>query len=341
MKKTIRRLTAVLLAGVLLFALAGCNKESDAESLSGQVVLTVNGNEVAAGEYAANYLYSKSTLETVLYQYGVTDLWNSDGADAYKGQVSDFARSQTASLYLVPEQFEAAGLSLTGEEEASTEAVNPLMASRLTEWGFTDELTKRLARYFLMVEKLNEHYFGEGGVMSPDEAEVEAYFQQNYYRAKHILISSRDEDNQPVTDEAELAALEQKAQELYQRAVAGEDFDALIGEYGEDPGMSSNPDGYQFTDGEMVTEFQDATAALAENEISAPVQTDFGWHIIQRLPLREEDRAEVHGDIVEALTGMNIDRLLEQWVGEAEIEETPLFSEITFENVESYKYDVQ
>ena len=104
--------------------------------------------------------------------------------------------------------------------------------------------------------------------------------------------------------------------------------------------MSSNPDGYQFTNGTMVAEFQDGTAALGFNEISAPVQSDYGWHIILRLPLLESKRSEVHSDIVTALTGMDMDRLLEQWIGEATIENAPLLADITFENVDSYKYDV-
>ncbi len=339
MRNFFRRFAAAFLAGSMLFAMTACSGGKE-DGLADQTVMTVNGQEVPAGEYAANYLYSKATIETVMSQYGVSDLWNSDFAESYKEQLSDVARSQTASLYLIPKQFEAAGLSLTKEEEDSAKEPNPIMAPQLTSWGFTDALTERLARYFLMLEKLDAHYFGEGGVMSPGEDEIEDYFQQNYYRAKHILVSTRDENNQPITDEEQLAAIERKAQELYQRAAGGEDFDALIAEYGEDPGMSSNPDGYQFTNGTMVAEFQDGTAALGFNEISAPVQSDYGWHIILRLPLLESKRSEVHSDIVTALTGMDMDRLLEQWIGEATIENAPLLADITFENVDSYKYDV-
>lgn len=335
MKRTIRRWTALLLSGLLLLMLAACGAKKGAD-LAGQPALTVNGQPVTAGEYAANYLYSKRSMEALMYQYSITDPWTGDNGDAYKDQLAELARSQVAALYIVPEQFKAAGLALTDEEKASAESISPQIA----ELGFTEELGARLGQYFLMMDRLNEYYFGEGGVMSPEESEIESYFQQNYYRAKHILVSSRDESGQPITDEAQLAALEKKAQDLYRRAVSGEDFDALVTEYGEDPGMSVNPDGYQFTDGEMVAEFQNATAALAENEISEPVRTDFGWHIIQRLPLRAEDRADVYGAIVTAITGMDLDRLLEQWIAQAAIEEEPLLSEITFDNVEDYTYPV-
>lgn len=339
MLKLPRRLTAAVLAGAALFSLSACGKKEE-NTAADQLVMTVNGNEITAGEYAASYLYSKATIEAVMYQYGLTDLWNTDYADSYKEQLNQVARNQAAALYIIPAQFEAAGLSLTEEEEESCKNTNALMRDQIKSWGFTEEMTTELARTMLMQEKLDDYYFGEGGAMAPEESEIEEYFQNNYWRAKHILISTRDDDSQPITDEDELAKRLETANEVYQKAAAGEDFDALIEEYGEDPGMASYPDGYVFTDGEMVAEFQEATAALAENNISAPVKSDFGWHIIQRLPLREEDRASVYSEIVTAITGMDLDRLLEQWLGEAEITTEPLLDEITFDNVADYKYSV-
>ena len=90
----------------------------------------------------------------------------------------------------------------------------------------------------------------------------------------------------------------------------------------------------------MVTEFQETVKALEMNGISEPVKSDYGWHIIQRLPLLEEGRASVFGNIVTALTGMSMDSLLDQWVNEAEITEEAVLSEITFDNVDNYKYSV-
>ncbi len=330
-----RRLTALFSAGALLLTLSACgNKKDDAAA---QLAMTVNGHAVDAGTYAAVYLYGEKNLESMMYQYGVTDLWESEIGASYKAKLGEIAYKQTAALYLVPEQFEAAGLTLKEESAEDREDINP----ELSELGFTDELTDQFFRYFEMLDQLEDYYFGENGVMSPGEEEIEQYFQEHYLRAKHILISNQDESGQAVTDETALAVLEQKVQEIYQRAIAGEDFDSLIEEFGEDPGMQSNPDGYQFTDGVMVPEFENATKALGMNEISAPVKTDFGWHIILRLPLRAEDRPTVYGEIVTALTGMDMNSLLDQWVGEAEIKTEPVVDEITFETVENYKYNIK
>ena len=87
---------------------------------------------------------------------------------------------------------------------------------------------------------------------------------------------------------ARKAEAEKKANEILERAKNGEDFDALIKEYNEDPGMESNQDGYFFTDGEMVSEFGDATKSIEPGEITM-CKSDYGYHIIKRLPIDESD----------------------------------------------------
>ena len=66
-------------------------------------------------------------------------------------------------------------------------------------------------------------------------------------------------------------------------------FDPLLTIYGEDPGMAANPGGYLFGPGEMVAEFEEGTKALQPGQISQPIQSSYGWHIIQRLPLTQAD----------------------------------------------------
>ena len=100
--------------------------------------------------------------------------------------------------------------------------------------------------------------------------EIIAKYKSDYVCAKHILVEDKD-----------------TADKVYKLAKNGKNFDELIEEYGKDPGMASNLNGYVFTTGEMVKEFETATFALDESEISKPVQSQFGYHIIKRLPLPE------------------------------------------------------
>lgn len=103
-------------------------------------------------------------------------------------------------------------------------------------------------------------------VLTPDPAAA----LNKVYRAKHILVK----------DQATASAI--LAQLMADPSL--EHFDQLMKEYNTDPGMTSNPDGYLFTDGDMVAPFENAVKALKINACSTtPVQSDFGWHIIVRL----------------------------------------------------------
>ena len=81
--------------------------------------------------------------------------------------------------------------------------------------------------------------------------------------------------------------IQAKADEVYQKALAGEDFDALVADYGEDTGMQSEPvKTYGYIVGanttRYATEFKDAAMALANvGDISEPIETTYGLHILK------------------------------------------------------------
>ena len=80
---------------------------------------------------------------------------------------------------------------------------------------------------------------------------------------------------------------EETANQIKERIDAGEDFEELLKEFNTDPGMTSeeNSQGYLVGEGaSYVKAFLDAALALEkEGDVSAPVQSDDGWHIIKRM----------------------------------------------------------
>jgi len=81
---------------------------------------------------------------------------------------------------------------------------------------------------------------------------------------------------------------EATAADVLARARAGEDFDALMWEYSQDPGLVGNPDGYTFVPGQFIAAFEEATRNLEYGEISDLVWAVHGgrqgYHIIKRIP---------------------------------------------------------
>ncbi len=106
------------------------------------------------------------------------------------------------------------------------------------------------------------------------------YFLENYWRSKHVLISTDGKSD------AEKADAKKLAEDILKRAESGENFDKLVEEYSEDPGSKTNPDGYVFTTGEMVQEFEDGTKNTEVGKFCM-VETSYGYHVIQRLAIDE------------------------------------------------------
>ena len=96
----------------------------------------------------------------------------------------------------------------------------------------------------------------------------------------HILIKL-DED----MDDASQANAEQKINELYERIQKGDDFEALARQFSDDKSSAAKGGELpKFGTGRMVPEFEDASfALLKDGEVSKPVKTQYGWHIIKRL----------------------------------------------------------
>ena len=118
-------------------------------------------------------------------------------------------------------------------------------------------------------------------VAEANDDELKEFLKDNYLRAKHVLIQV---GNDVATGDLEKS----EAEKILERAKNGEDFDKLVEEFSQDPGSAANPDGYVFTEKEMVPEFEEGTRSIQPGEFTL-VKTSYGYHIIQRLPLDESD----------------------------------------------------
>ena len=107
----------------------------------------------------------------------------------------------------------------------------------------------------------------------------------NQVHARHILLKT--------TELQDDATIEQKLSAVRARIVKGEDFGALAKVLSEDPGSGAEGGDLGWTGpGSFVPEFERTLDALKENEISQPLRTQFGWHIIQLLGRRQFDNSD-------------------------------------------------
>ena len=314
-----------------------------------ETVLTVNGDAVTADEYSGYMLYNMQYYASMYAQMGLTDLWsNADMAKSLGASMPEAAEQQAIYARVVMQKFNELGLKLSYNEQKEMASVRrnsianttkDAYLNQIAQFGFSDQTYQNFMYISQCYQALNDYYFGENGVNTPSDEDIQKYYEDNYITAKHILITTVD----PASGETKRTDEEAKkeAQSILDRINAGEDFDTLMNQYSEDTGLSNNPNGYTFTEGQMVTEFYDGAKALAEDEVSELVKSNYGYHIIKRVKLDDSQLDNFKSDIFSAISG-SMDELLQQWMDEAQVETTDLYSTITYENVYDYlPQDVQ
>src|SRR6201996_8248958 len=155
--------------------------------------------------------------------------------------------------------------------------------------GDSDEFKKRMAfaRDRLLMDTLLAN---EGKSATTDEAMKKVYddaakqiTSEQEVHARHILVETEDE-----------------AKEVEKELKAGADFAELAKKKSKDPGASDGGDLGFFTKDQMVPEFSAVAFSLQPGQISDPVKTQFGWHIIKVEEKRNKkapDFNEVKGQI--------------------------------------------
>ncbi len=120
-----------------------------------------------------------------------------------------------------------------------------------------------------------------------DEA-VKQMGEEQEVHARHILIRAAP------GDEKASAAAKMKIEAIIARLKKGEDFEKVAKDVTEDPsGKANGGDLGYFSKEQMVPEFSDAAFKLDKGQISEPVKTQFGWHVIKVEDKRVKPAAEV------------------------------------------------
>ena len=276
----LRIFLACLLASVALVA-ASCGGGS--ESVPTGSIAVVDGTEI-----------SKADLDQLIAQ----------AKKGYESQNQDFPKAGTPEYQSIQTQYVAYLVELEELRQAADElgvsvsekdvdaAEQKLIDDRfdgkraeyekaLEKQGFTAEQYRENA---LEVSALSAKIFEEvtKGV-KVTEQEILEYYTQNQSQygtpesrdVRHILIAEKDGDT------VDFEASKTKADAIYAQLEGGADFAALAKENSEDPGSKDSGGKLTISRGQTVPEFDKISFELDEGELSKPVKTEYGYHVIE------------------------------------------------------------
>ena len=282
------------------------------------VVATVNGTDVTWMEYFYWLRYYTMYIQQLAGQYGmILDGWDAHDLSGENTNAQVVLMNAQANLiqdHVVRTETAKLGVELTEEDRTELEAIYNTNADQVTgnadgevtedellsfEGYLASEMyvDKDFFNSFNAVSMLSqrgfEAEFGQNGENLSDEAALAFAEDNGLLAAKHILLLTVDPDTrEPLSDE-EIAEKRQRAEDLYAQLSAVRDdpdalaalFDQLTAEYTEDTGYAHYPEGYFFGEGEMVAAFEDAVKLLEVGGLSEVVESEYGYHIILRIPI--------------------------------------------------------
>jgi peptidyl-prolyl cis-trans isomerase C len=143
-------------------------------------------------------------------------------------------------------------------------------AAGKNQLGTGKEFEERLAYYKLRA--LRDAFYEKKVRDAVTEAQAKAAYEEQIakippepeVRARHILVKT-----------------EQEAKDLVKQLKAGADFTELAKKSSDGPSAQTGGDLGYFSRGQMVKQFEDVAFASKPGQISDPVQTEFGWHVIK------------------------------------------------------------
>ncbi len=328
----------ICVAMALLMMLTACSNIVDVTEMA-----TLGDAKVLKSEFNFYLLNAKSTISQALSAQGITLATSEDWQNnEYEGvPAAQAAKDEAVKLLRNTMVWEAkgkeAGFALDAEAKAEVETErNSLIESVGGRYAYEEFFTSEgvnpsdlsaILERSIYASKYQEKYMEEhADELTTTPEDIQATYASDYRTVKHILISNQaPEGVDPAAEDQPAdydAVAKGTADDLYKQLKDGADFDKLMNEHSDD-GRDEEGNLYSTSytmaqDGSMVKEFEDAAFALEIGEISEPVQTTYGYHILTRVenPTSGEDYDAALQKVEASAQSDKLDKLVEIWAEE-------------------------
>lgn len=198
--------------------------------------------------------------------------------EAMKAQAGEMVLRDLVTKVVLQDKYEVSDKEVETEIDEIKDQLGEQFDMWMMQEGIRDEAD---LEEFIELRLLQEKAITEGIEVSEDEIEERYERMNTEIEAKHILVEDEDE-----------------AKDIKKKLDDGEDFEKLAKKHSVDEGTAE--DGGKlpyFSTGEMVPEFEDVAYELDIDVISDPVESDFGFHIIQVTDRRDKEDIDSYDDM--------------------------------------------
>jgi parvulin-like peptidyl-prolyl isomerase len=285
-------ISALLLALVAALALSACGGGSSSADVPDGAIAVVRDRTVTKAQFDALMEQQKKAAEAKKLDFPAvgTPQYEALKATVVKGLVEQ----QEWEL-----EGDAMGIKVT-DQEIETQ-LKELAKQGLTDKQVRDELRTRILS--------NKIYAAVTKNVKVTEPDIAAYYKQNSTQyqqpesreVRHILVKSQAQ-----------------AQDLYNQIKAGADFAKLAKKYTQDEASKASGGKFTAFKGSTVPPFDEFVFKAKTGELSKPIKTEVGWHIIEVLsavkPASETPLAQVHDQIKTTLLQQKQNTAMKSWI---------------------------
>lgn len=303
-----KKLLSIAMAAVLSLSIVGCS--------SADAVATVDGKDISAKKYEEQLKFTK-WIYTLQNGEGVWDEMkkqNPDYQTTIKSNVLDsMIQLQEFLNYADKNNIKPDDKVLKQYTEQNKKILEDSKAKKSMEAAgvdskYLDEYAKDMATVTAVQEFVQKK-------AAPTEKQMKEYYEtvKETANAAHILISTVDQNTGKELTGAKLEEAKKKADEVYNKAKAGENFAELAKKYSTDQGSAANGGELgDFGKGQMVPEFEKAVFSMKDGEISKPVKTQYGYHIIKLNKKGTKKYADMKEEIKQTLSQQNATKMMQE-----------------------------
>ncbi|HAT4247288.1 TPA: peptidylprolyl isomerase [Clostridium perfringens] len=287
---SVKKIVASALVGVLMFSAVGCNMvEKTQAAIDKTTVATVNGEKITLGEVDSHL---KGFLEQLKSQYGDKYMDDPQAAQQILQQRQVILNSMVEEKVLVDE---AKKENLVPSEEELNKKVDEQVKQYKEQYGeegyktavenigYTEDTFKEFLKNQVIAEATLEYATKDVKVSDED---IKKYYDENKQQfavkagadVKHLLLPTEEE-----------------AQKAYDEIQSGQTtFDDLFNKYGKNTDPKKEPIAedlgrVDYTNSNFDKDFMEGLKGLKDGEISKPVKSSFGYHIIKATNVTDKE----------------------------------------------------